>query len=353
MKRKNYLYRRLFYLLMLFLCVSFAAYFYYRITLKKTDLTFNYTENSNIDYKVYLNDNSFFENEYLTKDELNNNDMYIITELINYINLNYSYNISFSENITGNYTYYLKGTLSALKTDGTGNYWSKDYIFTDPVKTDINDTNTYSFFANLNVDYNKYNEMLNDFKREFNISTEGNLDISLIVETNIKNEGFKDSSLVSSGIKATIPLTKMSTKINIDAKNGNKSGSFTEQLIDDNKIYYVFNALMATFVIASFVFVILLIIDIKKYKEVYQYYRMLDDILTSYDGIIVNIDRMPDISEYNVIPVQSFEELIDAHSEIRMPINYYSKGHVHTFMLANDNMMWIYEFETKKVKVKR
>ena len=59
--------------------------------------------------------------------------------------------------------------------------------------------------------------------------------------------------------------------------------------------------------------------------------------------IIVNIDKFPTLSNYNVIEVTSFEELLDAHSEVRMPINFYKyNSKVCYFILMNDNTIWKY-----------
>jgi hypothetical protein len=73
-----------------------------------------------------------------------------------------------------------------------------------------------------------------------------------------------------------------------------------------------------------------------------KYYTELKKILSTYDGIIVNVSSLPDLDKFNVIKVRSFEELLDAHSEVRLPINYYPQKHKATFILVNDTMLWMY-----------
>ena len=53
-----------------------------------------------------------------------------------------------------------------------------------------------------------------------------------------------------------------------------------------------------------------------------------------------------------MIKVESFEELIDAHSEVRMPINYYQTKDYSIFLLFNDNTAWKYVLEKRKKRSK-
>ena len=88
--------------------------------------------------------------------------------------------------------------------------------------------------------------------------------------------------------------------------------------------------------------IIIIIIRKKNYEKNYEYELKLKKILTTYDSIIVNIKILPDIRKYNVINVESFEELIDAHSEVRMPINYYHTNKTAVFLLFNEATVWRY-----------
>ena len=73
------------------------------------------------------------------------------------------------------------------------------------------------------------------------------------------------------------------------------------------------------------------------------YHKEINKILSTYDSIIVNSDNIRDLSKYNVIKVNKFEELLDAHSEVRMPINYVEvKENYSIFVLINNDVAWIY-----------
>ena len=71
---------------------------------------------------------------------------------------------------------------------------------------------------------------------------------------------------------------------------------------------------------------------------------MLRKILSSYDSIIVNVSNVPSLDDLKIIEVNSFNELIDAHSEVRMPINYCEEveNYKSVFVLVSNNIAWIY-----------
>ena len=340
-------------MLIFFICISvvMSAFYYRKYSERNSSIVLDYTETSNIDYKVYLKKNNFFDNEFLTKSELETNNMSIITQLIDHINFTYSYAMSFSEPINGHYTYYLKGVggASSVDVNNKSNYWSKEYILTEKATKDILNAKNYSFITNIDINYDKYNELLAKFKKEFNLSTEGKLDVYLVVENTIENEGFKDSSLVGSDVSVSIPLTINAMNMKIDTNNGNKSDTFKETFTSTEKVYNFYKLLTLCFMGIALILAILLVRLIVRQKNENKYFILLKKILSTYDGIIVNVATLPKSSGYNIVKVKSFDELLDAHSEVRQPINYYNSGNKHVFILVGDSMMWVYRLRTRKV----
>ena len=73
----------------------------------------NYNETGDIDYKVYLKDNSFYSDKYLGK------DMQYVASLIDRININYKFDMKTDNNLNFNYKYNIKADL--LITDPNDN----------------------------------------------------------------------------------------------------------------------------------------------------------------------------------------------------------------------------------------
>ena len=86
-------------LILIFFLISSVLFISY-LKEKKGYLVY-YSEKSKVDYKVFLNDNSFFENNYL--DDKNR----YIASLINYVNASFNYEINMNDMADFDYSYYI------------------------------------------------------------------------------------------------------------------------------------------------------------------------------------------------------------------------------------------------------
>ena len=308
-------------------------YMYKKGYFEEKQLTLKYQETNDIDYKVYLKENDFFETDYLGKNKT------YITSLIDYINVDYNYNIEFDHPVTGDYQYYVYATIESKKTNSDDKYWSKDYTITDTQTMNITDLKEYSIHENVNIDYNKYNSILNSFKKTVGLSSsDGILKVYLKVNNNIKGNGIE--SPIESKLLLQLPLSEMTIEasINLDEHNTVKEIS---KPIDSDKLS--FQRTIGSIYLAAIISCLVLTLYFnKKRKSLNKYDNTLKKILNTYDGIIVNIKKLPLLANYKVIDVSSFDELLDAHSEVRMPINFYQEDDKCYFLLITDNTAWRY-----------
>lgn len=314
--------------------------------------TLNYwydSANNGTHYKVYLKPNDFFDTEYLDEGKT------YITNLIDHIHIDYNYNIMFDKKISGKYNYYILATVEANKPNSpTNNYWTKEYVLTEKKEITVEETSSYTISDSINIDYDAYNEQLNNFKKSMELSLDGKLTISLIVDSdiNVDESNFK----LSDSRKLSIPLSELAVEAsaNSDIVNQEKQLLLNTDEKNDSK-YVLFKLIGSCFTMLS-ILCIMCIIKIHKLviqKNIYTY--TLKKFLNTYDSIIVNVNTKPDTDGLNVINVSSFEELIDAHSEVRMPINYYQdeNRNISYFILLNDNTAWQYVLQIKKQKKAR
>lgn len=301
--------------------------------------TISYAEDNSINYKVYLKENEFFEQPYLGENQI------YITSLIDSIDVTFNYAMNYSMPVSGEYKYYVKATISAnLANEQIGSYWSKEYILTDEQVGSIANQNDFNINQNIKIDYQKYNELLSLFKKTYGLTTDGNLQIALIVENTVNTENLTKDIISNSSMELNIPLSQLAVEATINTDNGQKTNSVTE-LVKDNKaryvIYKIIGSILVIFDITEIVtFIYILLKNIKR-KSLYL--KKLNKILATYDSIIVNVKSMPDISQLKVITVESFEELIDAHSEVRMPINFVEdiEKEESTFLLIANGCVWM------------
>ena len=297
-------------------------------------VTLRYQENNDIDYKVYLKKNEFFEDKYLGKGKT------YITSLIDHINVDFNYNVAFDHIVNGEYKYYIYVTIESGKSNGSANYWSKDYKITDEKTVKVKNTGEYKVHENVDIDYNKYNKILMSFKKTLGLtSASGTLKICMMIDNKV--EGNEVSAPIESKLLLSMPLSEMTIEAAIDSVE-NDSVKSVDKIINAERAR-VSKALGAIYVVATIFLIALIFYLDKKKKDLNKYENTLKKILNTYDSIIVNVKRIPDVRDFKRIEVASFEELLDAHSEVRMPINFYRDGDKSYFLLVNDKTVWIYK----------
>ena len=335
-------------ILVLSIIAFLASYLLFTLSLdNRLQYKVNYKENNDIDYKVYLKANNFFEETYLGKDNI------YITSLIDYLDVNFLQNIKFDQKITGSYVYYVKAIVSASSVNNAdGNYWKKEYLISEKEKVDYKDTDEIVFNKDLKIDYQKYNDVLLEFKKEYNLALDGTLRIVLCIENNIDNVFNKDNQLSKSSISILqIPLTKATIEVPIEITTDKKTGVLTSEVIYKDDIIYLLYKIFAAvvFVLGVILLLYVVLILVKKGEKESKYAKEIRKILKTYDSIIVNsIDSLNE-DLFNIIDVDNFNELIDAHGEVRQPINYIRHKTYSEFILINDKMAWRYKIVKDKV----
>ena len=353
MKKENKFLQAGKYIFYLFIAIVFSLFslYYFKMGLKNTyQEEVSYKSSSNVSYKVYLLENDYFDEPYLGMDRT------YISSLINYIDINFNYNLNFSNFVSGKYTYYIKGIIAADKVkDDDSSYWSKSYILKEPVTISYDNQNSFNIDTNAKVDYQKYNSLLNEFRKDYGISFDGAFKVQLVIESESNATNIKESIPVDSLIEVRVPLTQQVIDLSIDLSNNDNEGEVSETIVNNTSSNYVFLGLGILFMSVTLCLLWLIfryIIFIYLSKS--EYSKTLKKILSTYDSVIVNVSNLPNLNDLKVIEVNTFSELIDAHSEVRMPINYYEEvaDCKSVFVLVSTNMAWVYtlinhEYEKK------
>lgn len=314
---------------------------------KKT-ISLKYQESNNIDYKVYLKENNFFDDEYMLPGKT------YITSLIDHIEVDFDYNIGFNDTVDADYKYKIIAKIEANKSDTTSksNYWTKEYTLVEENLKSIKKQPSYTINQHINVDYNKYNAILNEFKKTLGLnSSTGVLKVYLDISSNVKTKDI--STPIKSNLLLKLPLSELAIEASIESDTKNNIKEIKKE-VKEKGITYTILTIIGIFSLLLSIFLALTILRSRRlYKNSYKYDLEVDRILSTYDSIIVNIKELPNLEGYNVIKVESFNELIDAHSEIRKPINYYKENDLSAFFLISDNIAWkyiIYKKRKRRIK---
>jgi len=267
-----------------------------------------YSEKGSTSYKVYLDANDYYDKEYLDE------GMQYISSIIKYIEIGYNYNAVYTD--IKDYELYKNIVAEIVVTDSDDNnkviYSKKEKIKDEVVDVDellVNDT--------LEVDYKKYNKLVNEMKTKYGISANCNLIIDYNLVYSSKNGEVKNAKKLT----VTIPLSKQMITI---TKGETISEDGLYAIRDNNSIYnYIMTFCTILMIFFVGVYVIILIIRISnRIGRESKYDRFINKALKEYDSYITQTKDESFLPDKPVIKINSFKELIDVRNNIDKTIIY-------------------------------
>lgn len=273
----------------------------------------SYQEKGDIDYKVFLKQNNFYDKEYLDK------DMVYIASLIDTISIDFLYQFYVDEQVSLSFNYDIVANLLIQDVLEKNTYFEKEYVLLNNKNFRMDDINQYNINENINVDYSYYNTLSNKFKTVYGVDAKSNLIIYLRINKSNDEGIFNNDSVMS--IK--IPLSEKDVNIKMDyTKLTEDSKTVRNKNLAFKNIFYIMGTIISIiFTIISFINLVKLMKLSKKTRSKYDKY--VNKILKTYDRVIAEVYTAPKLKSNNIIKVKKFEELLDIRDNLNLPIMYY------------------------------
>lgn len=341
------------FLLVIALVVQFSFLSYlFRAIMPQSDenednVIMSYTQSGNLDYKVYLKQNEFIDDEYLGE-----NEAYIL-DLIDHVSVTSLYNFKSTTktNVAG--TNKLVATLKVYYKESNDRnenpeVMTREQIIDEKV-INFND-DTYSTIGSYDIYLNDYLNMVKEFQSEVKISLDAYLEISMQSEFqgSVGGASYNDDydTLIS------IPLSESVVQIekqNIDEKT---EKIYESDLVKTNQ------TVMSYIVIANIVTFIIICLLLRKlfvFTNKTSYERTLNKILKNYDDIIVNTSTILEVNKYKLIEIEEFKEILNLSRELLLPIMNYEviKGKETWFYVIKDDILYRYVVSLDKMEKKK
>lgn len=309
----------------------------------------SYNENGIINYKVYLRENDFFDNNYLEE-----NNQYIAS-LIDYITAEFKYKLSMDEeNVNYKYSYKIDAIVD-VKEKGTQNSL---YNFTETIlETDEKQSNSnekVSIQENVEIDYNKYNDIIKKFVSVYELDDiESTLTINMHIKTKGSCEEFREDSNNESVMTLSIPLTTKTMAIDISNNMVNANDNILV-CKKDYKNVYTFLIISIAAILCDIVLLIALVkYQIKTRTAETIYEKELKKILNNYRSYIQKINNLFDLNGYQPLRVDTFNELLEIRDTIQQPIlmvENESKSGVYFIIPSNTKILYMYRLKVSDIK---
>lgn len=338
MKSKKATYKTLFYIVSISILTIIVILLFINLFLYRTKNYLSYRESTNVDYKVNLKKNNYYQVDRLPS------GMTYIANLIDNVEIDFNYLFDSTKPIDYKSSYYVDAT---TRVYGDKNKETILFEKSEILLDNINVNKKYIYNQSINeiikVDYAHFNQFVLDFKSDYALNSDAEVIIALHVKSEGVNNNYGDINL-NSKAQIRIPLTLQTIGIKIEKNDINTNQIIYEKfnINDDNRFGIIL------FIICSILDLILvfnLFIKIIKYTlRISNYDKEKKKILKEYDTIIANTTSDIDINNYQVINVESFLELLDIHDNIGNPILYYEvlKGKLCYFSIIKDNVLYRY-----------
>lgn len=326
---------KIFFLLILIVSLSFFV----STSLKKT-VNLSYKENSNINYLVYLKQNDYYTEPYLTK------GMQYVASLIDYVDVNFNYEFKMNDEIKYDYYYYIEADAKVFEKGKETNiiYRKKTKLLDNKIYKDQS-SRTFNIDENLKINYGEYNDLIRAFKNSYNIVADSNVTLTLYVYVDGEYEDFKQPIRTNNTMNLVIPLTEQMININMDYKEINNSDVIKLTSNDGmiNKIFFGITIFTSALLLISLIDLIRYLSKIIKRKTPYE--KKIESILREYDRVIVEVSGSNILdNSSNYIKVKTFEELLDVSDRLELPILHYDykKEQKSLFMVRNNSDIYFY-----------
>ena len=317
---------------------------------KNETLILSYNVDSSVDYRVNLIENDFYETTALGKGEL------VPVSFIDDIVIDFSGYLSANKQLNINYNYKITGEITATASDNGkensgGKIWTKNYTFVPSKSLSQSAVTGYNINEKVIIDYEVYNDLVNQYKLQASIPMEAELTVTLKVDANSNVEGkaLNDSSSVSVKIPLSVSTVMIDTT---DADTATKTLVNTEEIPASKN--YVLLAISVVILLGSLVATIYLLKSLRRMTEDHSLLLKFNKIMRDYNQVIIEIEELPEVKDAAIIEVKTFKDMLDIQKELHVPIMCSkSKEDILTdnmFYIVNQNQVFKYRLNAEPEK---
>ena len=336
------------YIGMIILFIGFSCLFLYTYNALNKTKYVNYRENSDVDYKIYLKDNTFYDQDFLEKDNQ------YISDLIDYITATFTYRLTLEKPVSSyKYNYRVEANVAVKDKTTFKNLYTYDETLITKVEKTTDETEMI-INEKVNINYNKYNDLIKDFIRTYDIdNVTSTLTVNLYVDI-LNNCNDKTSTGNESVTSIIIPLTNKTMGMDItNSIIDNENNSILCSEPSKANILFLLCAIISMCI--AIILIVRTIIFMERTKTAKSIYESeLKKILSNYNAYIQRVNGTFDISGYKSLRIDSFNDMLEIRDTINQPIlmiENAKKTGVY-FIIPSSNKI-LYTFGIKVVDIQR
>ena len=291
-----------------------------------------YSEKAKAEYKVCINENSYYSDKCLDE------DMEYLTDIVKNIPVSFKYDVKYSEDLSTELSYYVVSKMN-IYTEHHGKVLNtvEDVLVERTLMKVSGDSSDVSLY--VDVPFEKYRKHVVDYNSKYNLNSYADLEVVLYIDNGNR---IKKVSTIS------MPVSEKTFGVHKNLVNNEKQNL----IVENNE----FGQLNATYAVIGVIFALTGLVGIirlsnlvlKATANTNSYQRKLQRILKDYDKVIVTSrDGYKIDDDKNIVKVTSFFELLDARDTLEKPIVYVRVNNVKSEFYVED-LNTIYKYTMKE-----
>lgn len=303
-----------------------------------------YTENGTVDYKVYLNENDFFDEEYIGAGQS------YVASLIKEIKADFAYKLQMNgENIGFDYSYWINAQLIVANKDTGDHIFDPVYELLPETKASVSGRDSLNLGSNIGIDYNHYNKIASDFIKVYDLkSTSSTLVVTMNIKVLSTCSEFENASNENTYFTSLhIPLTEPNFSVyttSTSPSSASKVLACTGRV--NQNVFLVLSLVFASLAVAQIIILIVFVFVTK--NEDVNYTNKIRKIVSSYRSFIQQMEGQFDVSGYQVVPIKTFKEMLNIRDTLQSPILMFENvDQTVTEFVIPTNSQILYMFEIK------
>ena len=305
----------------------------------------NYREDGHIDYKVFLKENDFYDEPYLDDSQS------YVASLIDQIIADFNYEIAMdAQNVNYRYSYNIDARLEIIDNTSEVPIFNPSYTLKSSGNLTQNSNSKLKIDEIVVLDYDEYNDLANLFIETYGLDkVTSNIVVTMTVDVLSECSAFGDSAMDRYMSELRIPLTTKTVNVEMTSAvptGGEKMiacarGAGSEVFKTTAIVFAVIDVLLAL-VLVAFIYL--------TRTEDSTYIARVKKITSHYKSYIQKINNMFDMTNFQVIMVDSFDEMLEIRDTIQAPILMHENADktCTKFIIPTDSkLLYIYEIKVE------
>ena len=321
--------------------ISLASFVVYNRV--NSEYYIEYTEHSDIDYKVQYRQNDFFEDEWIERGKE------YIASLINSISADFSYRLDMdASNVGFNYEYSIIAKLLVADKDSGNAYYTQEEVLV-PVKTQsVVSASTISIAESVAIDYLKFDAMARKFVDIYGLTQAScTLIVTLNVDVLSSCDEFEQVNRNNYTVALNIPLGEdtLSIERTSSAPDDQSKVLACRGSVCQKVFIYVGSTFAAIALILGIVLAIYLQVTV---NDDITYDAKIRKLVRSYGSYIQKMVGEFDDTGYQTVIIKTFTEMLGIRDTIQSPILMTeNRDETMTRFLipTNTNIMYVHEIK--------